>query len=709
MAEAATKDKAAVGGTTRLRARWASAIIRAEKQFQELHTGGDRITDQYRIEKKVTVQQDKYNILYSNTETIKPSLYSQTPKAEVRKSHTDQSSQTPLLASLLMEASIDYIVREQDFDDCMNSVVEDFLLPGLANVWLRYEPTFKPTGRVDEMTGKTAVDENGDPETEVSYEFVAVDYVFWKDWLCGKGRSWGELPWVARSAFMDRSKFSKRFGKDKAARTQFSISTRTSGMSSSTQDSIDGQQARVWEIWDKRTRKVIWFCPTYPDDVLEVADDFLHLKDFFPCPRSLRAVKTNNTFTPRPLYAQYQAQADELNDITHRIRRLVDALRVIGIYDASAPSLKELLTGQGNKMVPVENWAMMQEKGGLKGSVDFLPLSDIILALMQLYDAREKVKAEIYEITGWSDIIRGTSKASETLGAQKIKENWAGARLKYMQREVQRFCRDVFRMIGEIVAEHFQEPMLTLISGMDITPELQPTWEAVLKLLRSQQMRCTSINVETDSTILPDEANDRQERMQFLASAGAYLQQAVPAMAADPRLGPLLGSILMFTVRSFPSARALEGEFEKFTQSLEQQGTQPPAQKGKEGGDGGAQSRLQATAMQVQAKAQTDKADLAEDQRQHNEQMRLDLLKEQNRHSEKERELAIREREAAIKERELGMRVQTAEADRNMADVHHQEQLDQSDADRAQAQTELAANVEQQEADRSMPPPPVDS
>lgn len=684
------------------------AIIKAEKQFQELHTGGDRIIEQYRIEKKSTVQQDKYNILYSNTETIKPSIYSQTPKAEVRKNRTDQSDQVSLMASLLMETAIDYVIREQDFDDAMNSVVEDLLLPGIGNVWLRYEPKFAPTGRVDEMTGKPAVDENGEPETHVSYEFVAVDYVFWKDWLCGKGRSWGELPWVARAAYMDRDKFTTRFGREKASRTVFSIKQKDLG---STIESVDEQQARVWEIWDKRNRKVIWFCSTYPDDVLEEADDFLNLKDFFPCPRSLRAVKTNNTFMPRPFYAEYQAQADELNDITYRIRRMVDALRVVGIYDASSPTLKDLLTGTGNKMVPVENWAMMQEKGGLAGTVDFLPITEVATVLLQLYDARDRVKQEIYEITGWSDIIRGTSKASETLGAQKIKENWAGARLKLMQREVQRFCRDIFRMVGEIVGEHFQEPMLTLISGMKITPETQPIWEQVLKLLRSDELRCSSINVETDSTILPDEANDRQERMSFLSAAGAYLQQAVPAMQAEPRLGPLLGSILMFAVRSFPSARTLEGDFEKFTQSIAQGGPAPPPGKGKEqgGGDGGAQSRLQATMMTIKAKGAESAAELQQDAAQHSDEMKLALLKEQNRHAEKVRELAIREREAAIKERELGIKAVISQADREQADTHHIEQLDDNAAARDQAHAAVLIDADQQQQDRdSMPPPGIE-
>ena len=47
-----------------------------------------------------------------------------------------------------------------------------------------------------------------------------------------------------------------------------------------------------------------------------------------------------------------------------------------------------------------------------------------------LYQQREQIKAVIYELTGLSDIARGASKASETLGAQQLKSQWGSIRLK---------------------------------------------------------------------------------------------------------------------------------------------------------------------------------------------------------------------------------------------------------------------------------------
>jgi hypothetical protein len=73
-----------------------------------------------------------------------------------------------------------------------------------------------------------------------------------------------------------------------------------------------------------------------------------------------------------------------------------------------------LTEGENNALIPVDKWMAFSEKGGLKGSIDLLPLDTLSNALLQCYRAREEIKAQIYEITGISDIIRGASRASET-------------------------------------------------------------------------------------------------------------------------------------------------------------------------------------------------------------------------------------------------------------------------------------------------------
>lgn len=674
------------------RLKWQKAISSACKAYEDYHSGGEKVVEQYRIENKSAMQREKYNILFSNTETIKPSIYSQTPEVVVERTLKDQDNSPNLMASMLMETAIKYVIKEQDFDGVMESVVEDYLLPGMGTAWARYVPTIV----ADPVTG----------EEQVASEYVSVDYVFWKDFLTNKARRWSEVWWVARRSYMTKDEVKSRFG----AKIANKMSYKTK---SGQNEDIPENQAPIWEIWNKRDKSVVWYSENYNDDILDKKADPLNLKDFFPCPKPVRAIATNNTFIPRPFYSQYQAQAEELNDITARIRRLVDALRVVGVYDASQSELRNLLTGTNNKMVPVEGWSTMQEKGGLKGTVDFLSISEIANALMQLYDARERVKNEIYEITGWSDIVRGVSKASETLGAQRLKADWAGSRLKKLQKEIQRFVRDMLRIVGEIIAEHFQPETLVLISGVEMSQDPQQqaeqvkVFEAVYSKISNDKDRCALITIETDSTLLPDETQDKQSRMEFLGAAGAYLQQAVPAIQQEPRLAPLLGEILMFACRSFRAARPLEEAFKQFTTAIQQQGITPPNQQGGKPGEGAGtnpaeaqakaaaeQGKMQVQVQKIQQDGKIAEAELNAEQQANAAKLEFEREKERNRHAEKMAELALREREVAVREAELGIKRDEVAQNASM----EMERMDREDNHRAE---DRITNMQDRAEDRA--------
>ena len=83
--------------------------------------------------------------------------------------------------------------------------------------------------------------------------------------------------------------------------------------------------------------------------------------------------------------------------------------------------------------------------------------AQIAETLVQLYNARDRVKAALYEITGIGDIMRGMTNPKETLGAQELKANFATRRIVPQQKEVARFARDLLRLMGAVIAEHFSE------------------------------------------------------------------------------------------------------------------------------------------------------------------------------------------------------------------------------------------------------------
>lgn len=714
-----------VGEVSSRRAYWCDEINKAKKRFDTFWKDGDRVIDEYRLQRGETnmAYRDKYNILYSSTETIRPNLYAQTPKAQVQLRHKDRAKQSVRDAVDILQSNLQYISEEGDFDDLLENATEDLLLPGLAVGWVRYEPIF----------GEEA-DEAGTVTEKLLDETVCFEYVYWQDFMVGVSRGWRTVPWVAKRCWLSKEQMVKRFGKEVANAVAYSM--RESGNSRDT----DGERetVEVWEIWDKNSKSVIWYCETFAQDVLDVKPDPLKLKNFFPCPRPLRAVSNTRSFVPRALYSQYKSQAETLNQLTRRIRLLTEALKVVGVYDASQVELANILgVNTDNKMVAVQSWVQFAQNGGIKGSIEWLPIEQVSNVLAQTLQAREICKAEIYEITGFSDIVRGVSKASETLGAQNIKANWASARVKRMQKEVQRFARDLISIAGEIISEHCSEATIAMYGGIDFpTPEEIGTnpqagevinrFKSAVAVLREEGKRCALVDIETDSTILADEEAERKDRMDFLGAAGAFLQQAVPAAQGTPELGPLLAAMLMFTVRTFPSSRPIEEEFEKVQKVL----ANKPPQQGNQDPNGHA-AKAAATKEVAQIRASTDQARIAADSqvaqaeanaKASNDAARIENERtaEQNRHNEKmqelwlkERELELREREVAVKEQELSIKQQDADTREDaqeaaaqaaahsaaMAEAGHEQEydrMDRADANANADRMEAAADREKE-------------
>jgi hypothetical protein len=663
---------------------WREQIDKQTKAYNDFHSGGERVIDRYRIEKANAQQaslQDRYNMLYSSTETMRPSLYAQTPKVQVTKRHRDRKNPVVQQAVDLLETTVAYAMEEIELDEVMENVVEDYLLPGQGSAWVRYEATFKDQ---TDTNGTTVYEGEGDdkkPAQVIDMEAIHVDYINWKDILFGPCRTWKELPWAAKRVYMDKEAVTKRFGKELADKVEYLDNPTKVGDRTPI---VADKQAVIWEIWDKRKRQVLWIANGC-DEELDRKPDPLRLKKFWPFPKPLRAISNTKSFIPRPFYSQYQSQAEELDNITGRIRHLTNALNVRGVFDGSVSQLQALLTPTGgNKMIPVENWHQFIGQSGVNGAIQWVPIDMIVKVLMELYKARDAAKAEIYEITGFSDIVRGLSKASETLGAQQIKQDWATGRLRIMQKEVQRFCKDIVQIIAEIASEQFADETFALYSGFELPPPPPPppppqpgqppaqppvdprqqmvqAFKAALGLLRQERNRCANIGIETDSTILPDEENERKARLEFLASIGAFLQQAAPTVQTFPEMAPLLAAIMMFSVRSFRAARPIEQEFERFQDQLNSMGgagQQKPDEKAQ-----AAQSAIQVAQVKEQGAQARQQAEFQFKASEADKDRQLEMAKMQADTAKANVELQIKQVELEIRKAELALKQQGAADD----------------------------------------------
>ena len=333
----------------------------------------------------------------------------------------------------------------------------------------------------------------------------------------------------------------------------------THGPQGKTEENGDEQKkfALVHECFDKRNRKVYVISPGYEDGPIAIHDDPLNLQGFYPFPKPLFATQTSGDLMPLPDFHFYQDQADELDEVTARINALVDMLKVRGVYDQSFEELVNVLRSGDGDLTPVKDFAARFGDGrDIESVLAFMPLEEVAKVVAGLYEQRDQIKQSIYEITGIADIVRGQTNASETLGAQQLKGQFADMRLSSRRKAVNTFFRDLFRLKAEVMAEQFSAQTLQLMTGIEVTPQID-------QILKSDVLRSYKIDVETESTMAQDAEAEQKARVDALTGLTTFLQAAVPAVQAGLVPKELAKELGLFAVRGFKRGRQLEDVIER--------------------------------------------------------------------------------------------------------------------------------------------------
>jgi hypothetical protein len=478
-----------------------------ERIFDKFHRRGRKIIKKYRDvrsprEDAIT----RYNIFWSNVQTRLPALYARNPKPLVERRYKDRDPIGRTAAEIL-ERSIEYTLEHvNDFFYTMRLAILDYEGPGLAAVWIRYEPHFnepelpgakdegEPKGEqnletLTEGTSATNTEEDEVQELELKHEETIIDYVSWEDVGWSWARTWQEVRLLWKRVFMDRDELRERFT-DLTDEEILQIPLDWSPKNlTDTNIRITRKKAVVYEVHDKHERKRYWLVKNFPK-ILDERDDDLGLTRFFPVPRPLMANALSDELIPTPNLSFYQDQANEIDELSTRIVAITKALKVAGVRDASAEALDRLLSeGVENQLVPVSGWAVHADKGGLKGSFELLPLAEIAECLGYLREQRKELIEDVYQLTGIADIVRGFSDPNETATAQQMKGDFSILRIQDAQTEVQRFVRDIVRIVGEIVAGYSIET-LKCISGVKLLTNLekqQLQFQMALQAMLQQQ------------------------------------------------------------------------------------------------------------------------------------------------------------------------------------------------------------------------------
>ncbi len=557
---------------------WLAEIASSKKREKDYRKEGEEIIEIYSGKK---AEQIPFNILFSNTETLLPALFSQTPRPVVQRRFKDEDpigKAAATAAQRMLEFLCDTNVEGYEtYEQSMRHATLDGLLPGRGVTAIKYD-------------AEIVEPENENPV--VKWEQVCTDPQGWDKVYFGYAKKWSKVPWIAYEEYLDKDECTRLFG-DIAGKIEYTTGEEDEEKGTGTGGKDDEQGKRktalIYQIWDKSDKVIRYVSPAYTDEFLKVEDDPLNLTGFFNCPRPLQFIEKTNDLVPTAMYKLYENQAKELNTITRRLQKVISALKVRGAYDGSLGNeLEQIMNGEDNTLIPTDKGASLAAEGGLEKAIWFMPLEKLITVATNLVASRQQCKQVIYEISGVSDIIRGQSVASETLGAQKIKESWGTMRLKRLQKEVQRYARDTMRIMLEIAASKMsadtwaratglpfvtaeqkqQAQMILQASQAQGTPDPQAmqvlqsiAWDDVLKLLQDDLQRAYRIDIETNSTIDVEATEDQKQIGDFMNAMGQLMAGLTPMVESGAMQFEAAQSLLLAVVRRFRFGTEVEDHF----------------------------------------------------------------------------------------------------------------------------------------------------
>lgn len=551
--------------------RWLAELAAAKKAAEKWQKAGDRITKVFLDERgdSLALKENRLNVFSSNVITLRAMLFGNVPRVEVGRRYDDANDDAARVAAEMLERIANADIAKQ-FSYAIGTALDDRLLPGIGVARVRYDAKFESV-QVPPFLGKDGTElAPGYEDERKTFEAAPVDYINWRDVLWSPARTWDEVRWIAFRNYMTQDQCVERFGE----RIGKSIPLGTTKRSAQKGIEHDPwQKAEVWEIWCLEHRKVYWIAEGM-DVICDAKDDPLGLTGFFPCPQFMIANVTSKQYAPRADYILAQDQYDELNELTTRIGMIERAIRVSGVYDKQADGVQRLLTEGGeNTLIPVDNWAMFAEKGGIKGQVDWFPLEMVVNALDKLREYRREVIELLYQVTGMSDIMRGASNASETATAQSIKAKFASVRVQSMQDDFARFATDLQRLRIEVICNYFDDATIIAQSNMQGTPDEQYIPEA-LQLLR--KLDAFRISIKSETLAAQDMAAIRQEKTEFIQGLAQFLGAAQPLIDKYPAAAPTLLEMLKWTMSGFKGASTIEGVLDKAIANLQQNPPQSP-------------------------------------------------------------------------------------------------------------------------------------
>lgn len=632
---------------------WRAQIASAKTAARSYWSDADKCAREYCEKNKY------YNIFYSNVSILDATLNLANPRPDIQrrflKNMEADKKKSVLYATVakILNCGVECVSDLSEVNEVMKNDVHNANVTGSGIAWISYEPKI--------YTDKMGVQ-------HIASQDIKCDYLKYNEYLCSSAEKEQDIWWVARRHLLTRNDIYERFGYS-ADDTELSYKPDDS-------DETAQKRAEVWEIWDKADKHRIFIMLGHTQkDLLEDTEDPYTLDSFFPCD-CLTFVTEENSVVPVAEYMLYEKQADSLEKVCKKISDNQKSVKYVGVIGSQDKSIAQDITrAKDGEVLSIP--VISDVQGNVNNMVGSLPIDPVVNLLGTLEAQKAQTIQNIYELTGISDIMRGATDPRETAKAQQIKGVFGSLRFQDRQKQVQNHRRNIYRIIAEIIAEHYDINTIYEMTGIilprqeqkaqiemqvkalqaqqvQIPPALQeqyklmeenPTWEEVLEVLRSDKLRNYTVEIETTATAF-DNKEELTEAINNLTNTYVNMCQLAATLNSPELIKGFIPVIKMNLSNCRVSSsiarqleEAIDGAYREMNDKLN--APQPPTPE----------------QMKINADMQLQQAKLNSDSQLEMKRLEVELAKINGEHQYKQEEIAIKKQEADRKDRELDAQI----------------------------------------------------
>lgn len=515
-----------------------------------------------------------YNLLFRNIKIRLPYLLPYIPSVVVERENKD-ADDAGKYAAMILERIANSAIKKLDLNALLKSEKLYAELYGLATPWLRYEQTTAVREIVDEFTGAVAEEEY------VASEEIKVDLVNPMDLIFDPQKTWDKVKWCGRKIALTRADFRKKF--PDADENGYSFAPvkeeKTEKLVAQDTDVCD-----VYEIWDKKSRKVYFYCATSGAN-----DGLLRVENYpcdmdFPCPAPLMYDEYPDTIFTPSRHAQYITQYKQVDAITESINKIIPTLWVNGFYPKELTGLdKAFNKANENCMVGINiPKQLLAQMPGAKLQ-DFIVYFDRVAQttmLSTLYNTRENLIGDIQRGLGIIGLMEGQTNVQEGVQTNKIKGTFGTLWIQEDQKCVAQFLVRFFTLYLSMASQMFEPTTLieeSTIYEIDDYKKFQDEaqrasaqgqvianpFEQAVNLIKDNDRRNIHLDIATEDTRSYVDAEYRAQLVDLQTTVMNNLQSFGNIVNERPEFAPLFKAMFMQTIRAHRIGKQFEDDCEK--------------------------------------------------------------------------------------------------------------------------------------------------